>query len=419
MIKTIQLGLLGAVLCCSTALVGAQTVHITEIRIDHPGGDINEYFELAGDPGLTLSGLTYLVIGDGVGGSGVIEAVVDLSGSSIPGDGYFLAAEDNDTFGAAADLIATLNFENSHNVTHLLVANFTGSDADDLDTNDDGVLDVTPWASILDLIALVEEENPPVGTEYHYGPPSIGPDGAFVPGHVFRIPNVSGPWQIGQFDPIGGSDTPGVSNVAVPPNATGWQSCALHDPLAAEGPPTTWCMAVVEAPPPRVGPPDPRTDTQIEPRFYGSGGTAQAFLEVVIDLDGAATSAVTVDAVCTDASTHGAVVTVSTDGLEVTAKFEPPLPNTECCTMTLGGGAGGSQVIKILQGDVNGSGRVNATDKNLVKGKITSRDPPLAGDDFFYDINMSGRINATDKNLVKGRVTTANELDQSAGCGLP
>ncbi|MCH7814204.1 MAG: hypothetical protein IID40_09315, partial [Planctomycetes bacterium] len=205
---------------------------------------------------------------------------------------------------------------------------------------------------------------------------------------------------------------------AAPPTATGWKTRATHDPFSQEGPPSSWEM-VIAAAPPRVGPPDPRTDTQIEPRFYGSGGTAQAFLEVVIDLDGAATGAVTVDAVCTDASTHGAAVTVSTDGLTVTAKFEPPLPNTECCTMTLGGGAGGSQVIKILQGDVNGSGRVNATDKNLVKGKITSRDPPLAGDDFFYDINMSGRINATDKNLVKGRVTTANELDQSAGCGLP
>ncbi|MCP4248013.1 MAG: hypothetical protein GY778_13275 [bacterium] len=206
--------------------------------------------------------------------------------------------------------------------------------------------------------------------------------------------------------------------IAITPAAIGWESCALHDPAGAEGPPTIWCANIVEAAP--RGGPDPRTDTQIDPRFYGTGGTAQAFLEVVIALDGAAAGAVTVDAVCTDTSTHGATVTVSTDGIFVTATFDPPLPNTECCTMTLGGGASGSQVIKLLQGDVNGSGRVNATDKNLVKGKITSRTPPLAGDDFFYDINMSGRINATDKNLVKGRITGAqNELDQSAGCGLP
>ena len=56
--------------------------------------------------------------------------------------------------------------------------------------------------------------------------------------------------------------------------------------------------------------------------------------------------------------------------------------------------------VRTLAGDVNRSGRVNATDKNLVKGKIG--EPPLSADDFLYDVNLSGRINATDKNLVKG-----------------
>ncbi|MHC4093324.1 MAG: hypothetical protein ACYSVY_24150, partial [Planctomycetota bacterium] len=190
---------------------------INEIRIDQPGNDDDEYFELNGDPGLSLLGLTYLVIGDGTGGSGTIEAVVDLTGSAIPVDGYFLAAEDNDTFGAAADLQTSLNFENSDNVTHVLVVGFVGSNGDDLDIDDDGVLDVTPWAAIHDLIALVEEENPPVGTEFHYGDSgagtAIGPDGTFVPGHVFRLPNGSGPWQIGSFDPATGNDTPGEANV--------------------------------------------------------------------------------------------------------------------------------------------------------------------------------------------------------------
>ncbi|MCH7702209.1 MAG: hypothetical protein IID37_11020 [Planctomycetes bacterium] len=194
------------------------------------------------------------------------------------------------------------------------------------------------------------------------------------------------------------------------PSAAAWQSCAVHDPNGVEGPPTTWCMDIVEVQDP-PDPCDPRADTQIECRFHGTGGTAQAFLQIVIDLNQPAAGAVAVNAVCTDASTHGATVTVSTDGMTVTADFDPPLPNTECCTITLGGGALGSQLIKILQGDVDGSGRVNATDKNLVKGKITSRSPPLAGDDFFYDVNMSGRINATDKNLVKGKITTANELN--------
>ncbi|MCH7813757.1 MAG: hypothetical protein IID40_07015 [Planctomycetes bacterium] len=203
-----------------------------------------------------------------------------------------------------------------------------------------------------------------------------------------------------------------------PPSATDWDSCGEHDPNGNEGPPQTKCIDIVNVQNPN-DPCDPRADTQIEPRFFGIGSTSQSFHQIVVALNGPATGTVTMDALCTDGSAHMATVSVSTDGLTVTGEFAPPLPNTECCTMTLGGGATGSEVIKILQGDVNGSCRVNATDKNIVKGKITSRTPPLVCDDFFYDVNMSGRINATDKNLVKGRVTTANELDQSAGCGLP
>jgi len=187
----------------------AQGVTINEVRIDQPGGDDDEYFELAGAAGTSLDGLTYLVIGDGTGGSGVIEAVVELTGTTISSDGLFLVAEDNDTFGSVADLTATLNFENNDNVTHLLVGGFTGSDGDDLDTNDDGTLDITPWTEVLDLIALIEEENPPAGTEYHYGPPTVGPDGSYVPGHVYRC---SAGWIIGQFNPAGGDDTPGAAN---------------------------------------------------------------------------------------------------------------------------------------------------------------------------------------------------------------
>ncbi|MCP4249940.1 MAG: hypothetical protein GY778_23100 [bacterium] len=45
--------------------------------------------------------------------------------------------------------------------------------------------------------------------------------------------------------------------------------------------------------------------------------------------------------------------------------------------------------------------RVNATDKNLTKGKIGT---PLWADDFLYDVNLSGRINATDRFPVKAEI---------------
>ena len=194
---------------CGSALA------MNEIRIDQPGGDNDEFFELYGTAGASLDGLTYLVIGDGTGGSGVIEEAEPLTGLSIPPSGFFVAAEATFTLGSA-DLTTDLNFENSDNVTHLLVSGFTGAVGDDLDTNDDCVLDATPWASVVDGVALIEEPNPPVATECEYatglGLPTVGPDGAFAPGLTGRDPDGTGPWVIGPFDPLSGGDTPGASN---------------------------------------------------------------------------------------------------------------------------------------------------------------------------------------------------------------
>ncbi|MGB0385309.1 MAG: ExeM/NucH family extracellular endonuclease [Ardenticatenaceae bacterium] len=187
------------------ATVGA-SISINEVRIDQPSSDDDEYFELAGTPGTSLDSLSYLVIGDDSdGSSGVIEAIVPLSGTMMPASGYFVAAEGTFSLGMA-NLTTTLNFENSDNVTHLLVNNFTGSDQDDLDTDDDGVLDVMPWSEMLDCVALVET----VGSgEQIYCTTTVGPDGTFVPGHSFSCPEG---WQIGAFSPTDGDDTPGAAN---------------------------------------------------------------------------------------------------------------------------------------------------------------------------------------------------------------
>ncbi|MDY7025315.1 MAG: ExeM/NucH family extracellular endonuclease [Pseudomonadota bacterium] len=185
--------------------IPANAAQISEIRIDQPSSDNDEYFELSGFSSEDLSNYTYLVIGDGSGGSGVIEAIINLQAQSIPADGYFLAAESTLTLGSA-DFVTTLNFENSDNVTHLLVEGFTGSDQQDLDTDDDGVLDITPWTTIIDSISLVET----IGSgDQIYSSNQVGPDGSFVPAHSFYCD--SG-WQIGAFDPISGNDTPGQVN---------------------------------------------------------------------------------------------------------------------------------------------------------------------------------------------------------------
>ena len=204
--KPINKSLLVCVLLTISRLSVA--VGINEIRIDQPGTDNDEYFELAGSPNESLNSLTYLVIGDGSTGSGTIEAVIGLSGQNLNANGFFVVAEATFTLGQR-DLLASLNFENSDNVTHLLVANFTGALNDDLDFDDDGVLDATPWTQIVDSVALIE--TPGLGDRV-YSAVTIGPDGTSVPGHVYRQPDITGAWIIGPFDPTAGEDSPGTAN---------------------------------------------------------------------------------------------------------------------------------------------------------------------------------------------------------------
>jgi predicted extracellular nuclease len=206
-VAALWLGLLPTV-----SMAAGSGITINEIRVDQPGTDNDEYFELAGEAGTSLDGLTYLVIGDGAAGSGVIEEVTDLSGHSLDGSGFFVAADATLGIGSA-DLTTDLNFENSDNVTHLLVDGFSGADEDDLDTDDDGTLDSTPWTSVVDSVALIISA---VSGDRVYSPVVLGPDGSFAPGYVYDC--ASDGWQIGAFEIT--DDTPGEINVCdAPPPA--------------------------------------------------------------------------------------------------------------------------------------------------------------------------------------------------------
>jgi hypothetical protein len=117
------------------------------------------------------------------------------------------------------NLVTTLNFENEDNVTHLLVRDFSGSNGDDLDSNEDGLLDATPWAAIVDAVGLRHIAGPPsaAGEDWAYGQSlgfaDLGPDGTVAPGHIFRLPDGGG-FQVGEFDLLDAEadDTPGTAN---------------------------------------------------------------------------------------------------------------------------------------------------------------------------------------------------------------
>ena len=207
--KKICSGLLLLAVALAAMPVGA--VVINEIRVDQTGTDTDEYFELSGTPGQSLTGLHYIVIGDDATGTGVIESVLSLGAFVIQPDGY-LAVHKATTVGTCGgyDTDQTLNFENTDNVTHLLVSGFTGALNQDLDTNNDGVLDVTPWTAIVDCVGL---KGPIVtGSDSVYCAAVVGPVGGFVPAHVLRCPDTSGNWAAGSFSVVCTYDSPGTSN---------------------------------------------------------------------------------------------------------------------------------------------------------------------------------------------------------------
>lgn len=193
---------------------GGEGIVLNEYRLDQSGADNDEYIELAGDPGTTLDGLTFISIGDGSGGSGVVECAIDLTGQSIASDGYFVMAEATFTLGTPDFTVdgTDLNLENSDNVTYLLVRDFTAARNDDLDADDDGVIDSpAPWSEILDSLAVIETFG---SGDLTYSDNQIGPDGSFVPAQGYRC-SPDGLWTIGDFSSFD-FDTPGAENVGCP-----------------------------------------------------------------------------------------------------------------------------------------------------------------------------------------------------------
>ncbi|HJO15333.1 MAG TPA: hypothetical protein QF800_00435, partial [Phycisphaerales bacterium] len=155
-------------------------VVLNEARLNQPGDDDDEYVEFIGTPGHSLDGLAFIVIGDGSGsGFGVIEEAIMLDGFSINAAGFFLIGEPTLTIGVP-DYAYELNFESGDQTTHMLVTGFTGLLNDDLDTDDDGTLDLEPWTNIVDCVAFVGPD--PAAGDPVYCDTHVGPDGDYTPG---------------------------------------------------------------------------------------------------------------------------------------------------------------------------------------------------------------------------------------------
>ncbi|MFM7807857.1 MAG: hypothetical protein ACKPEA_07975, partial [Planctomycetota bacterium] len=96
---------------------------------------------------------------------------------------------------------------------------FTGALNNDLDTDDNGSLDTTPWTSLLDSVSIVTtiRAAPTSSQEWWYGP-RIGPDSTGSAFQIYRCSPI-GYWSVGSrgfLDPATRTDTPGADNNACP-----------------------------------------------------------------------------------------------------------------------------------------------------------------------------------------------------------
>ena len=155
--------LVGACVLGLTGTVGAQVVHLNELYISHAGTDDQEYVELIGQPGLSLANHMVLVVeGEGLA-AGTLDQAFDLTGQTIPLDGYFVLG---DTAVANVDLVVgTTNIiENGTETIYLVhtakpsaISALVGTNI----TTGVGTTQIPSLATVLDSVGVAD---PDIGT---------------------------------------------------------------------------------------------------------------------------------------------------------------------------------------------------------------------------------------------------------------
>ncbi|NNL14223.1 MAG: ExeM/NucH family extracellular endonuclease [Acidimicrobiia bacterium] len=206
---------------------------INEFVANHTGSDTEAFVEILGDPTTDYSAFTVLEIegeptSSNPGQPGTIDAVLTV-GTTDAG-GYWLNDED---------------MENG-TLTILLVENFSGSKGDDLDSNEDGTFDGTPWDRIVDAVAVSDGG----GSDLTYAATVLAPffDSApFTPGGASRIPNGTdtdavADWVRNDFSGFGFAGFPGspaLGEAVNTPGAVNATITVITDPIGVCGDPAT------------------------------------------------------------------------------------------------------------------------------------------------------------------------------------
>jgi len=182
---------------------------INELRVSSSGDsdDTSNFVELFGDPGESVEGLTLITI-SGEFEPGTIDGGFAFGATTADAAGYFLIGNPGSGYSFdPTDLQTEFDFFGSPQ-TFLLVEGFTGAPGDDLDTDNDGVLDTTPWTSIVDSVSLIDGDDT---ADVSYSDVVFGPDGDFTPAGIAARPDGSDEYVQLAFGNQS-DDTPGSAN---------------------------------------------------------------------------------------------------------------------------------------------------------------------------------------------------------------
>ena len=196
--KRVFLTVVFAVMVCSFS-VQAQDVHLNELYISHSGADDYEYVELIGTPYESLDYMMVLVVEGDSYNAGTLDRAWDLTGHSIPSDGYFVLG-DTGVANLDLDFGSDDSIENGTDTIYLVNAyNQLGVDAiialkgTDLDPDDDGYTPIPGMSDVLDIIAVVDDDYPAPDEIFDDAVP-IGPDGSYLPAGIFRNSDYPNDW---------------------------------------------------------------------------------------------------------------------------------------------------------------------------------------------------------------------------------
>ncbi|MFO0830616.1 MAG: hypothetical protein U0637_02110 [Phycisphaerales bacterium] len=182
--------------CALFASAAGAQVQFNEVLVNPPGSDNgNEFIELrSAAPGYDMTGLTVVII-EGDCGAGCVAGTIDyalsLDGKSTGTNSLFLWRDASSTLPPSLDPATNVyvqdfspDIENG-SYTWLIVRGFSGTIGQDLDTNNDGTLDATPWISVIDALGYKDGNSRDTHLQYA----SQLPGGLDITDNVLADPN--------------------------------------------------------------------------------------------------------------------------------------------------------------------------------------------------------------------------------------